>query len=462
MTDGIILNPGTGGSTVATDEIGGTHYQIMKVAFGAPDTATPVSPADPLPVSAAALPLPAGAATAANQTTGNTSLAAIANALAGTLGIAGSVTVTNLPGTQAVSVASLPLPTGAATAALQGTGNTTLASILTALGSPLQAGGSVSVSNFPATQAISAASLPLPTGAATAANQTSGNATLTAISGQLPATLGQKAMASSLPVTLASDQSALPITAASLPLPTGAATATAQATGNASLANIDADIGALSDAAAAANGTGDYSLIAAAKRALLNWANLLSRIPAALGQTTMAGSWPVALASDHGPLNVRTDNVLDSVTTTNSVTSAAVVVSVPTAGFQGGSFHVTSSGSATITYEQSNDGTNWVALIVETAINQTTTPNISTTTTGLFNFVSGAAFVRARVSAYTSGTVTVSLTQKRVMSSIVGVSLQASSAGIGNIGTATLYRVRYVNGATLQGAFQLSSSFTAA
>lgn len=46
--------------------------------------------------------------------------------------------------TQPVSAASLPLPTGAATSALQTTGNTSLASILTALGSPMQAsGGSV-------------------------------------------------------------------------------------------------------------------------------------------------------------------------------------------------------------------------------------------------------------------------------------------------------------------------------
>lgn len=45
---------------------------------------------------------------------------------------------------------------------------------------------------------------------------------------RMPASLGQKLMAASFPVTLASDQSALAITAASLPLPTGAATAALQ------------------------------------------------------------------------------------------------------------------------------------------------------------------------------------------------------------------------------------------
>jgi hypothetical protein len=47
-----------------------------------------------------------------------------------------------------VSAASLPLPTGAATAA-------GVAAVVTALGTPAQAGGAVSVSNFPVTQPVS-------------------------------------------------------------------------------------------------------------------------------------------------------------------------------------------------------------------------------------------------------------------------------------------------------------------
>jgi len=55
------------------------------------------------------------------------------------------------------------------------------------------------------TQPISAASLPLPSGAATSALQTQ-------ISGQLPLSLGQKTMANSLAVVVASDQSGVPVT----------------------------------------------------------------------------------------------------------------------------------------------------------------------------------------------------------------------------------------------------------
>lgn len=83
---------------------------------------------------------------------------------------------------------ALPLPNGAATAS-------GVAAVVTALGSPLQAGGSVAVSNFPssqavtgtffqATQPISAAALPLPSGAATSALQTTGNTALTSLDGK--------------------------------------------------------------------------------------------------------------------------------------------------------------------------------------------------------------------------------------------------------------------------------------
>lgn len=104
------------------------------------------------------------------------------------------VTGTFFQATQPVSATALPLPTGAATSALQSTINTTL-------GSPFQAGASigntafgisgtlpafaatptfnigtaptiaVTGTFFQATQPVSAASLPLPSGAATAANQ---------------------------------------------------------------------------------------------------------------------------------------------------------------------------------------------------------------------------------------------------------------------------------------------------
>ena len=98
----------------------------------------------------------------------------------------------------------------------------------------------------------------LPTGAAT-------EATSLAISGKLPATLGQKTMLNSLAVAIASDQSAIPASqsgtwninniSGTISLPTGAAT--------------EATLGAMS-----------------------------LKLPAALGQTTMASSLAVTIASN--------------------------------------------------------------------------------------------------------------------------------------------------------------------
>jgi hypothetical protein len=62
MADNVGYTPGTG-AIIAADEIGGVLYQRAKLTFGVDGVATDVSEANPLPVSAASLPLPTGAAT---------------------------------------------------------------------------------------------------------------------------------------------------------------------------------------------------------------------------------------------------------------------------------------------------------------------------------------------------------------------------------------------------------------
>lgn len=78
-----------------------------------------------VPVSAAALPLPDGAATGGKQDTANTSLASIDGKLTNPLPVSG----TFYPVTQPISAAALPLPASAATDAKQDAGNTSLSSI---------------------------------------------------------------------------------------------------------------------------------------------------------------------------------------------------------------------------------------------------------------------------------------------------------------------------------------------
>ena len=50
MADNIQITPGSG-ETVATDEVGGRHFQAFKPAFGEDGTATYVSDSNPLPVA---------------------------------------------------------------------------------------------------------------------------------------------------------------------------------------------------------------------------------------------------------------------------------------------------------------------------------------------------------------------------------------------------------------------------
>lgn len=194
-----------------------------------------------------------------------------------------------------VVVTSAPLPTGAATnAGITGASSKTLTDVVNTLGSPLQAGGTVAISGtvpvsgtvtantgltqpltdtqlrasavpvslatapttpvtgtfWQATQPVSAASLPLPTGAATAANQISGGPQTGA--GVVTATTQRVTLASDGPEVTNStaiknsvasidtktpalvsgrqpvDGSGVtqPISAVSLPLPTGASTET--------------------------------------------------------------------------------------------------------------------------------------------------------------------------------------------------------------------------------------------
>ncbi len=159
---------GGGGGSVPTGSAGSPNASVVTVQG--------VGGGTDLPVSASALPLPSGAATAALQTTGNTALTTINSTLGspmqssgGTVGISG--TLPAFASTPTVNLGSLG---GGATAALQTTINTTL-------GSPFQAGGSIGNTAFgisgtlPAFAAIPTFNLGTLGGAATASNQTGGS-----------------------------------------------------------------------------------------------------------------------------------------------------------------------------------------------------------------------------------------------------------------------------------------------
>lgn len=167
------------------------------------------------------------------------------------------------------NVVSLPLPSGAATSALQTTGNTSLSTIITNT-----------------------------TGVSTAANQTTGNASLSTIATN---TTGLNSLtkntgivdANTIRVSPATDVTQA-ISAVSLPLPSGASTSALQTTGNSSLSSIDGKITAVNTGAVVVSSSALPT--GAATESTLS---ALSAKFSALGQTTMAASVPVVLASNH-------------------------------------------------------------------------------------------------------------------------------------------------------------------
>lgn len=240
---------------------------------------------------------------------------------------------------------TLPLPTGAATAAKQDTGNTSVASIDTK--TPALVSGRVPVDGSGVTQPISAVALPLPTGAATSALQTQ-------ISSQLPATLGQKVMAQSLPVTFASDQSPLSAYA--------------------------------------------VDQVASGTISALN-ANLVSGAATANSTVTLTGLQGMA----------------------------AAVFQIPTAGV------------GTLLAQMSVDGANWVATTLQNVNTGALAGNASLAVTGIYQFeCAGATAVRVTANAYTSGAPVITL-RSCARTGLIGLDspLPAGTNAIGNIATVT-------------------------
>jgi hypothetical protein len=390
-----------------------------------------------LSVSAAALPLPTGAAqeaggnlatiaansataaTAAAQATGNASLSAISAATgtqADTAYVSGSGGVIALlkgifgkvSGTLSVSASSLPLPTGAA---LEGGGN--LATIATKISGTLP---------------ISASALPLPAGAAQEAGgnlaaiaTTTGGVADTAYvsgSGSLIAIL--KGIFGKLAGTLAVSgtfwPTTQPVSAASLPLPTGAAL---EAGGN--LAAISAAAGTQADVAYSGSGSGStISLLkwigAAIKGTLsVSWAGLTvadgqsATGIAAVGKMLFNGT-----TYDRQRSGVLIGSALvqpiDGSTGTGSVSSAAVLFSLDTAGYAGVSVIATAMpASNVVTFEGSNDNTNWTSVLAQSTGNSGYPPTASAMVIGVPAWFIPAVtrYIRARVSTYASGTISV-------------------------------------------------------
>lgn len=283
--------------------------------------------------------------------------------------------------TQPVSASALPLPTGAATSANQTTGNSSVASIDTK--TPALVSGRVPVDGsavtqpvsgtfWQATQPVSAASLPLPSGAATSALQTSGNSSLSSIDGKLPATVAADRTTAAAPgAARLSDGSAFykattpsdtqPVSAAALPLPSGAATAAKQDTGNASvdlIARATGDIGA--DIVDKLIFPGVYNVDVSGAKAIYS----TSSTPAAdvpglvvrnIPSGTQAVSGTVTANAGTGTMAVSAAQLPAALASGGGIKVEGVLGGVPVAAYQGGTTDLTPAEGWFVRLGDSND-----------------------------------------------------------------------------------------------------------
>ena len=203
-------------------------------------------------------------------------------------------------------------------------------------------------------------------------------------------------------VSVANFPATQPVSAAALPLPAGAST-------EATLANLDADVGAQNDAAATTD-TGTFSIIAFIKRAMQNWTTLLGRVPAQ-GQAAMAASLPVAIASNQSALSVNpAAALLTSYSQAGVIAINTVLLTLDCSQYRNISLQCVSMGTTgVVTPQWSNDNATWVAATMFTV------PGASATTfnaAGLWTIPVAARYLRLRLStATTAGTTTLSIHQ---------------------------------------------------
>jgi hypothetical protein len=375
-----------------------------------------------------------------------------------------------------VSVSSLPLPAGAATAANQSAQTTILTNIDS--NTPVLVGGRVPVDGSGVTQPISAAALPLPTGAATEARQADGNASLASIDGKTPVLVGGQVpvvISTSVPVTgpLTDTQlraTPVPVTVSGTATVTGPLTdAQLRATPVPISGTVTANTGLtqpltdsqLRASAIDVNVTGTVLAVGAATSSNQGVGNVLltnidGKTPA-LGQAAMAASTPVVIASNQSSIPVLSSPptpTLSTYSVAGVIAINTVLLSVDCTQARFLSIQCTSMGTTgVITPEWSNDNTTWVgAQIISTATGSAVT---TFTSALLLNTPVYARYFRLRLStATTAGTTTLQVqafdffaspsTQATSLAALPA--LAAGTAAIGDVGIQ--YRANATGAAT--------------
>lgn len=375
--------------------------------------------------------------------------------VSGTVTATGPLTDTQLRASAVpVSATALPLPSGAATSSNQSTANASLASLDSK--APMLVTGRVPVDGSGVTQPVSAASLPLPTGAATAANQSTANSSLASLDGKAPALVAGRVPVDgsgvTQPVSGPLTDTQLRATAVSvapnITRGSGVADANTQRVTLASdgpavtaLSNIDSKTPALVSGRQPVDGSGVTQPISAASLPLPTGAateTTLSSVNTKL-PSLVSGSLPVLV--QNGQLEIQNDTgnpIPMGPAATQALSGSASanntdLFSVDCSAFRSINFQITGTWVGTITFQASNDNTNWNSYVLFQGGGGNATIASITANNFLYGSTSGCNFFRIRFTAYSSGTATVTgfLLKEPVSGAISSGSAQIS------IGTTT-------------------------
>lgn len=439
MSDNVTL-PGDG-ATVSTDDVGGKHFQRVKLDVGGDGVSVPVTDTAPLPV---AVTFPA------TQPVSGTFFQAT-QPVSGvfwqsTQPVSGPLTDAQLRASALpVSAASLPLPAGAATNAIltDGTQKTKLTDGTNTVGvTDSSTAASETASDrlkvMAALRLLDTAQAAGSQMVAAKGDQTSGMwvnvkaAPTTAVTGTFWQT--------TQPVSGTFWQGTQPVSATALPLPTGAATEAtlANVATQTTLAALNTATGAQADSAASTD-AGTFSLTALIKR-------LLGKLPLALGAATSANSLAVVIASDQPtvPVSQPAASASGTITTQNLVPAGAATASSAVEITLGGavslSIQVTGTYTGALSLQATLDGSTWVTMGGVPLLNVNTGGYLATITSALQSVFQAdvGAFLKARVTALAAVTGTATVTLKGVTNPSMMALDAAIPAGANTIGAVNI------------------------
>lgn len=216
------------------------------------------------------------------------------------------------------------------------------------------------------------------------------------------------------------DGGAAPISAASLPLPSGASTAANQTTANSSLSSIDGKLPALSSGRVPVdvgssinvgevevkNDSGNPIPISDAGGSITvdGTVGISGTVP--VSGTVSINNSSVEIANDTGnpiPVGPAATSALSGSASANNTD----LISVDCSGFRGINLQFTGTWVGTISLQVSNDNATWVNIALQPSTGGTGWIQTFTANSAYFGTLAGFNFFRARFTAYTSGTANV-------------------------------------------------------